>query len=198
MFGQPLLVRCAGLIALALIVTACQKADTPTATNELAATPKRRAEIPEVASRPSERSRSVSSPIGLRYEILGEPRVAEPLQIRITSQSQVVVREMVLQVRGDEGLSVSPSTANFRLAQVAVGEPITRTVTVTPLAEGSHRLSVSAQGEINGLLQANNVTIRIQVGGAEKLPEQAGTLKTDAEGETIISLPLQESPKQRP
>ena len=101
---------------------------------------------------------------------------------------------MLIQVRGDEGLWVLPSTANFRLAQVAAGEPITRTVTVTPLAEGSHRLSVSAQGEINGLLQANNVTIRIQMGGAKRSPESVGTLRTDGEAEAIISLPLQESP----
>ncbi len=167
MFGQPLLTRCASLIALALIATACQEADTPLATSEIATTPELPTEVPELASRPSEQFRDVSSPIGLRYEILGEPRVGEPLQIRITSQSQVVVTELVLQARGDEGLWVLPSTANFTQAQVDVGEPITRTVTVTPLAEGSHRLSVSVQGKIDGLLQANNVTIRIEVGGAE-------------------------------
>ncbi|MCZ6538576.1 MAG: hypothetical protein O6922_01950 [Chloroflexi bacterium] len=194
MFGQPLLIRYTSIIALVFIVTACQEADTLPATNEPAATPELPVEVPEVASRSSESSRSVNSPIGLRYEILGEPRVGEPLQIRITSQSQVELREMLIQVRGDEGLWVLPSTANFRLAQVAVGEPITRTVTVTPLAEGSHRLSVSAQGEINGLLQANNVTIRIQMGGARRSPEPVGALRADGEDEAIISLPLQESP----
>ncbi len=101
---------------------------------------------------------------------------------------------MVLQVRGDEGLWVLPSTANFTSAQVAVGEPIIRLATVTPLAEGSHRLSVSVQGVIDGLLQANNVTIRIEVGGAKQPLESAGTLSIDEEGEAIISLPLQESP----
>jgi len=194
MFGQPLLTRCASLIALALIATACQEADTPLATSEIATTPELPTEVPELASRPSEQFRDVSSPIGLRYEILGEPRVGEPLQIRITSQSQVVVTELVLQARGDEGLWVLPSTANFTQAQVDVGEPITRTVTVTPLAEGSHRLSVSVQGKIDGLLQANNVTIRIEVGGAKQPLEPAGTLGIDEEGEAIISLPLQESP----
>ncbi len=192
MLGQPQLVRYPGLIALVLIAAACQEVNTPNETNEFSA-PNLPAEIPEVASRPSEPSRSVSSPIGLRYEILGEPRVGVPLQIRITSRSQVVIREMALRADGDEGLSVSPSTANLRLAEVAVGEPITRTVTVTPLAEGSHRLSVSVQGEINGILQANNITIWIETGGAKKLLKPAGALKTDEQGEPIISLPLQES-----
>jgi len=173
-------------------LSACQMSDTPQQAAGLVTTPE--AEISEVASRSSERFQDVSSPIGLRYEILGEPRVGEPLQIRITSQSQVVVSEMVLQVRGDEGLWVLPSTANFTQAQVAVGEPIIRMATVTPLAEGSHRLSVSVQGVIDGLLQANNVTIRIEVGGAKQPLESAGTLSIDEEGEAIISLPLQESP----
>lgn len=90
-------------------------------------------------------------------------------------------------VRGDEGLWVLPSTANFTQAQVTVGEQITRTATVTPLAEGSHRLSVSVQGEIDGLLQANNVTIRIEVGGATMSPEPTGTLRAVGEVEAINS-----------
>ena len=150
-------------------------------------------EIPTVASRPSEPSRRVGSPIGLHYEILGEPRVGEPLQIRITSQSQVAVTEMAFQVQGDEGLLVSQPIADPIVGEVAVGEPITRMVAVTPLAEGSHRLSVSVQGEINGVLQANNATIRIELGEAKKPLRPAGALKTDDQGEPIISLPLEES-----
>ena len=188
--------RSVGPVAILLAVfalSACQMSETPQQSDGLATTPEPPAEIPELASRPSEPSRSVSSPIGLRYEILGEPRVGESLQIRITSQSQVVIREMALQAHGDEGLSVSPSTADPILGEVAVGEPITRMVTVTPLAEGSHRLSVSVQGEINGVLQDNNVTIRIELGGAKKALQPAGALRTDDKGEPIISLPLEES-----
>ena len=193
MFAQPLLVRCSGFIALALMASACQEADTPLMSNQPTATPELAAEVPVVVSRPSEPSASPNSPIGLRYEVMGEPTIGAPLEIQITSQSQVVIRAMSFRVRGDTGLSVSGPTADLSVAEVAAGEPITRTVTVTPLVGGSHRLSVTVQGEINGVLQANNVTIRIQAGGVKQPLEPAGSVKTDEAGEAVISLPLQES-----
>ena len=65
---------------------------------------------------------------------------------------------------------------------------------MTPLSVGSHSLYVSARGEIGGVLQANDVIIRIELAGATKTLEVSGTLKTDQGGSSVISMPLEEVP----
>lgn len=159
-----------------------------------AATPELPSETPRVTERVVESPGKTSAPIDVDYEILGKPAVGQPLEIRITTRSNVAVNALTTQVRGDEGLFVSAANASFGLAQMRFDEPVARTLTITPLREGSHRLSVLVQGEIGGVVQSNHVSIPIQVGETQPEPKTTmGTITTDEAGEAIISLPAEQN-----
>ncbi len=143
---------------------------------------------------PAETRSKPTSPIGLSYELLGEPRIGQALEIRITSRSSARMSNVTVEVRSDQELMLSAESQRFSIEQVDADEPMDRVVTVTPLSEGSHYLSVTAQAIIDGQIQADYVTISIRVGDVEQQSEPMGTLSTDDSGERVISLPADESP----
>ena len=129
------------------------------------------------------------SPLGVQYKILGEPMVGQPLDIRITIQSNATVNELVLQLLNDRGLFVLPEDISFSADQMNLNEPIVRTVTIIPLGEGLHELSVLVQGNIRGMAQANHVAIPIQIGNVGDSLNSIGTMTMDETGASIISMP---------
>lgn len=179
-----------GLLAGLIGLSGCGDAGAPV---QPTATPELPTEAPVVAEQDLGSPGKPMSPIGVRYEILGKPAVGQPLEIRITTHSNLVVNSLTTQVRGDEGLYVSPANANFAVAQMRFDEPVSRALTVTPLREGSFQLSVLVQGQIDGVLQANHVTIPIQVGDVQEQLKPMGTMTTDESGEAIISLPAEQN-----
>jgi hypothetical protein len=186
-------IRCAGCVCALLLISACREPSAPSPAGEQIGSPEWPAETPRVRETGADAPGKPTPPIGIRYEVLGEPRVGQPLEIRITSRSQIALSGLGMRVQGDERLSVSPASSHFRVAQMAVDEPLIRTVTVTPLAEGLLHLDVLLQGEIDGRMQANQVRIPIRVGSGQRTPEVPGTLKSDEAGEAIISMPAQEN-----
>ena len=192
MITRELLIRCLGLAVLALPASACRDESTASVDGERLITPELPSEAPLAAGAAGDSPGKPMPPLGIRYQVLGEPQVGQPLQIRITSQAQIALSNLGVEFRGDERLYVAPSTASIRVARMQVDEPIVRTVTVTPMAEGLLRLSVLLQGEVDGRVQARSVTIPIQVGAIAEAPPVPGTLGVDADGEPIISLPAQE------
>lgn len=134
-----------------------------------------------------------ASPIGLGYELLGEPRIGEALEIRITSRSSLPMSNLMIDVSSDQELVLSAESQQFFSALVEAGEPTEHVLTVTPLYEGLHYLSVTAQAMIGGQVQADYVTISIRVGDVEHQSEPMGTLETDDTGEAIISLPAEKN-----
>ena len=105
----------------------------------------------------------------------------------------MAVNSLTTQISGDEGLFVSEANASFALAQMRFDEPVARTLTITPLREGAHQLSVLVRGEIGGVVQSNHVSIPIQVGEVQLEPKTMGTMTTDDAGEAIISLPAEQN-----
>ncbi|MGI9259351.1 MAG: hypothetical protein ACR2QQ_10975 [Gammaproteobacteria bacterium] len=146
---------------------------------------------PVAAQEPAATRSKPASPIGLGYELLGDPLIGQALEIRITSRSSLPMSNLMIDVRGDQELMLSAESQQFFSAQVEADEPTLHVVTVTPLYEGLHYLSVTAQAMIDGQVQADYVTISIRVGDAEHQSEPMGTLETDDTGEAIISLPAE-------
>lgn len=134
-----------------------------------------------------------TSPISLGYELLSEPRIGQALEIRITSRSSLPMSNLTIDVRGDQELMLSAESQQFFNAQVEADQPMLHVVTVTPLYEGLHYLSVTAQATIDGQVQADYVTISIRVGDAQRQSEPMGTFETDEAGEAIISLPAEDN-----
>jgi len=146
-------------------------------------------EAPRVSERQTDSPGKPQSPIGIRYEIMGRPQVGQALEISLTVQAATPVSGLRVQLESGPGLFVPPEDASFGAALLGAGEPVVRAISVTPVAEGALELHVLAQGEINGRVQANNVTVPIQVGTVEVGTRPAVTTTTDDSGVAIISLP---------
>jgi hypothetical protein len=126
--------------------------------------------------------------------MLGEPRVGQPVEIRVTTRSQVALTEVSLDVQADGRISVAPPTRSRNVARVPRDEAMIRTITVTPLIDGVLHVSVLVRAEINGRALARSVLIPIRVGSLNSSPEVQGAVQLDESGEPIISLPAQEFP----
>lgn len=155
---------------------------------------------PAIAAQPSMPSNAAAdspgkpqAPIDLDYELLGEPQVGQPLEIRLTSRSARDLTALNVALSGSERLFVAAGSERFDLRRSRADEPVSRTITVTPMSAGTLYLSVAVSAEVGGRRQSRAVTIPIRVGdaaAAEPAPE--GVLSTDEDGTSIITLPARE------
>jgi len=192
MISTRLLLQRIGACMLGLFIFGCQDSRTVPSSTELAATPELPSEAP--GAEPVSALGKPIPPIDISYEMLGEPQVGQPLEIRVITRSQVVLTEVSVDVQGDERILVTPATRGRNVARVPRDEAMVRTVTVTPFVEGALHISVLVRAEINGKPQARNVSIPIRVGSVSVPAASAGELRVDESGEPIISLPAQEFP----
>ena len=182
-------------IVTAICISACQRTDSMShdADPSSSSTMSGAAEVPSPAQ--TQAATVVDSPgkplppIDFKYELLGVPAVGQPLDIRVTSSFEAELDALNVALSGSERMQVPAAIARFRMARTAAAAPMTRTITVTPLATGTLYLNVLLQAEIGGRQQSRAVTIPIRVGAEAPPSEPEGTPTTDAEGQPIISLP---------
>ena len=134
----------------------------------------------------AERPDKPTGPIAVEHRLAARPAVGVPVKIAVTAR-----------VEGDVGRLSIEATATVPRA-VLVSPPLlvaagagvySWEITVVPLAADAGYLSVIVAGSIDGVAQARSVTIALHGAvAAEALPV------TVDEGETLIALPVQESP----
>lgn len=157
----------------------------------------KKATTAEIAARQGDSPGKPVAPIDIDYEVLGEPRPGEPVEIELKLRSSLE-GPVTVQLQPREGLQMGASQAaevrreTLRPLDDASGEPATERVVVIPSAEGRFYLSVlvsvaTAEGE-----QIRAVSIPVQVGDQPPTLQQNGELRT-TEGETVRSLPAKES-----
>jgi hypothetical protein len=133
-----------------------------------------------------ERPDKPTGPIVVEHHLATEPAVGVPLKIVVTAR-----------VEGDIGrLSIEATATAPRAALVsqplltAVADGVySWEVTVVPLVADAGYLSVIVSGSIDGVAQARSLTIALR--SAAAVDPAAVTV---FEGETLIALPVQESP----
>jgi|GEM_PF-897015 len=159
----------------------------------------KKATTAEIAARQGDSPGKPVAPIDIDYEVLGEPRPGEPVEIELKLRSSLE-GPVTVQLQPREGLQMGASQAaevrreTLRPLDEAssAAEPATERVVVIPSAEGRFYLTVlvsvtTAQGE-----QIRAVSIPVQVGDQPPTLQQNGELRT-TEGETVRSLPAKES-----
>jgi len=176
--------------------TAANEAVTDSSSNSSEETP-RKASAEELAARRGDSPGKPVAPIDIDYEVLGEPRPGEPVEIELKLRSSLE-GPATLQLQPRDGLQMGASQASEirretigRLAEPAA-EPAAERVVVIPPAEGRFYLSVlvsvaTAEGE-----QIRAVSIPVQVGDQPPAMQQNGELTT-TDGETVRSLPAKET-----
>jgi hypothetical protein len=186
-------------ILAAVYLAACQQTGSmsdgsdSTSNSTVLDTPERPSEASPQASTVIDSPGKPLPPIEFKYEFLGEPAVGQPLEIRVTSTIEAELDALNVTLSGSERMQVPAAIARFRMARTAAGAPMTRTISVTPLASGTIYLDVLLQADIDGRQQSRAVTIPIRVGAPSRQSESEGTVSTDADGQRIISLPAEDN-----
>jgi len=134
----------------------------------------------------AERPDKPTGPIVVEHRFAAEPAVGVPLKIAVTARVEGDVGRLSIEANATEPRAVLVSPPVL----VAVGGGVySWEVTVVPLAADAGYLSVIVSGSIDGVAQARSVTIAVR----SAVPAEAAAV-TIADGETLIALPVQESP----
>lgn len=133
-----------------------------------------------------ERPDKPTGPIVVEHRLAAEPALGVPLTIAVTARVEGDVGRLSIEATATapRALVVSPPVL------VAAGDGVySWEVSVVPVAAEAGYLSVIVSGSIDGVAQARSVTIAL----GNAAPAEASAV-TVAEGETLIALPVQESP----
>lgn len=136
------------------------------------------------------------APVDFDYAIIGTPVVGQPVSINLRVSSSLRDRPVTLNYRINDARNLKfPEAQAQRVALPAFGdtERITEQITVVPQQEGRLYLNVYAEVETAEGMLMKSMAIPIQVGRAPRLEETNGETRQDADGETVISLPAEET-----
>lgn len=145
-----------------------------------AAAPPEAERPPRIVERPSK----PTGPIAIDHRLLAEPAVGIPLTIVVTARAAGAVTLSI------EATPTEPRTLQIS-APVLAGTEAGRfewTIAVVPLASDAGFVNVLVTGTIDGVDQARSVAIPLRVAAVP-----VGVSPVDAEGENLISLPVDEA-----
>jgi hypothetical protein len=128
-----------------------------------------------------------TGPIAVEHQMPDEPAVGVPLAIAITARVEADVG--VLRIEANASSPRMVLVTPPLLTSVADGV-YAWTLTVVPLAADAGYLNVIVSGSIDGMPQARSVTLSLRSAAAPDSAPSAASL----EGETLIALPVHESP----
>ena len=153
----------------------------------------------EGASSSSDMSASAgkpSAPVTIDYTVIGTPVVGQPVNINLEVSSSLGSRPVTLSYRINDARNlVFPQAQPQRVALAAPPDTgrAAQQVTVIPQREGRLYLNVSAEVETDEGMMLKSMAIPIQVGSAPPQQETNGELQEGADGETVISMPAEET-----
>ena len=137
-----------------------------------------------------------SAPISMKYEILGNPVVGQPVainvEVRSTSGNHPVTVKYSI---NDSSALVFQAGQVERLQTTANAEKSAsqQQLAVIPQREGRLYVNVSAEIQTADGLMIKSMAIPIQVGSAPEKSEINGELVEGPDGETVISMPAKEN-----
>ena len=133
-----------------------------------------------------------TAPISISYDILNKPTVGSPVQVRVHVRSRQGPVNVRYSINDQSGLMFKEGQVeSLEIADPSKREP--REVSVIPLREGRSYVNVSVEVDTPRGLMIRSMSIPIKVGSAPMQPNDNGERKEGPGGETVISMPAQES-----
>ena len=130
-------------------------------------------------------------PVDVKYRLLDTPAVGQPLRIELTLVSPLATGGLGYTLEAEEGLSIDAALQKRSYAGKPARTPELSIVSITPQTEGRFYLRVLANVIAGGNSMTRVVTIPIQIGQGTRETETLGEIKTDAEGNPVVSLPAE-------
>lgn len=133
-----------------------------------------------------------TAPIAITHRLEGRPQLLEPLELVIVVTAKADIRNGIVRLSADEGLSIRSPTADVWLPNLTRETSHEIPVTVLPLVDERLYLHVAVGGSLGNQFQGHSLSIPIRV-GADKSTNSPIELKIDGSGETLHVLPAEES-----
>ena len=137
-----------------------------------------------------------SAPISIRYEILGNPIVGQPVAINVFVRSTSGSQPVTLQYSINDSSALTFQAGQVERLQLTAKAENTdsqQQLAVVPQREGRLYINVSAEILTPDGAMIKSMAIPIQVGSAPGKPEINGDLVEGPDGETVISMPAKEN-----
>jgi len=137
-----------------------------------------------------------SPPISMRYEILGNPVVGQPVAINVEVRSTSGNHAVTVQYSINDSSALVFQAGQVERLRVTANAEKTgsmQQLAVIPQREGRLYVIVSAEIQTVDGAMIKSMAIPIQVGRAPAKPEINGELVEDPDGETVISMPAKEN-----
>jgi len=133
-----------------------------------------------------------TAPIDISYEVIGNAIVGSPVSVNVVITSDrgpVNVRYSIID--GSAMMFQSGQVERVEIVDPSSGS--VQQLAVIPQREGRVYVNVSAEIPTSDGLNIRSISIPIQVGNAPEEPTVNGELVEGPDGETVISMPAQES-----
>jgi hypothetical protein len=137
-----------------------------------------------------------TAPVNIRYDIVGNAVVGEPVAINLQVSSSQPGRAVTLHYRSnDSSAMLFPESEAMRIEMNAAPDdgPRMQQVSVIPQREGRVFLNVSAEVQTENGTMFRSIAIPIQVGAGAREPAVNGEIRETADGEQVIAVPASES-----
>ena len=131
-----------------------------------------------------------TAPIDLKYEIVGNPIVGNPVLINIEVRSLAGPVRLAYSITDTSALVFQPG----QVERLEIADPSggSQQLSVVPQREGRLYVNVSAEVDAPGGSMIRSMAIPIRVGAAPDQPATNGEFTEAPGGESVISLPARE------
>lgn len=171
-------------------LTACQGSNEPTAAEQPAAVAGK--PTPVIADSNSPSPGKPTAPIDISYEVIGNAIIGSPVSINIVVTSDRGPVSVEYSITDGSALMFQPGQVE-RLEIIDPSSGSVQQLSVVPQREGRVYINVSAEIETPDGLAIRSMAIPIKVGTAPEKATINGELVEGPDGETVISMPAQES-----
>lgn len=133
-----------------------------------------------------------SAPVTLNYEWLGTPALGQPITLRLSFSAQGEAADLRLRYAGEGAVSLRAG-GEEQVSLRAEPAPV-RELVVVPSREGLHHVNVFV--ELGDRARAFSIPLQVGKVDMKTLLKPQGKLVQTPEGQTLISLPAEETVEQ--
>jgi hypothetical protein len=124
-----------------------------------------------------------TAPIAITHRLAGEPALGQPVEVILSIAAEGEMTGVNLSFDADDPLAMIDPVGSLGIGTLHAGEGADVAVTVLPLLDRTHYLSVTVTAFVDGMPQARTIAVPIRLPGSDP-----GTSDTDAAGEAGESL----------
>lgn len=108
-----------------------------------------------------------TAPIGISHRFASPPQVGQPLEVILSITADADLSQVNLSFAADDPLAMIDPIDGVGLSPLTAGEGADIAVTVLPLINQIHYLSVSVTAIIDGVAQTRSISVPIRLPGAD-------------------------------